>query len=122
MAVLSDTHDDLAHLRVGLHELDGRRQLVEGKGLVDDGPQPPAQRPITRSPAAKPVTASPAFVTSPAHSPPPGLAAAPGLPPSSSPRFRDLARTRTSSSPALGSGVVVSRSSTPVAPGPGVIH
>ncbi len=84
--------------------------------------KPPPQRPITRSPAAKPVAPSPSFTTSPAHSPPPGLAGAPALPPSSSPRFSAAARTRTRISPGLGSGAGVSRSSTFVPAGPGVIQ
>src|SRR5262249_23037060 len=65
-----------------------------------------------------PLTPSPTLTTSPAHSPPPALAGAPALPPSSSPRFSDAARTRTRISPGLGSGVGVSRSSTFVSPGP----
>src|SRR5215831_19906098 len=84
--------------------------------------KPPPHRPIIRSPVATLVTPSPTLTTSPAHSPPPGRAGAPGFPPSSSPRFSDEARTRTRISPGLGSGVAVSRSSTFVPPAPGLIQ
>ena len=84
--------------------------------------KPPPHRPIMRAPTDTPVTPSPTLTTSPAHSPPPGFSAAPWAPPRSSPRFKDAARTRTRISPALGSGAAVSRSSTAVAVGPGLIQ
>src|SRR5207302_8654102 len=37
----SDADDDLADLRVGLHERDGGRQLVEAEDPVDERPKPP---------------------------------------------------------------------------------